>query len=50
MRQFTGEYVTNDLHILVTMLTKTLARFNAILVDDSQITPAHKLRVAVAGK
>jgi hypothetical protein len=50
MRQFTRKHVTDDLHILVTMFAKPLPCLNAILIDHPQITPAHKLGIAVTGK
>ena len=50
MRQFSRENVANNLHIAMAMLTKTHSCSHAILINDAQISPSHKLGVMVASK
>jgi hypothetical protein len=50
MRQIAGEHNAYDLHISMTMGTEACAGRNAIFIDDAQVTPAHALRVLIAGK
>src|ERR1043166_812693 len=50
MSQRALQNIRDDLHILMRMLAKTLARRYAILVDDPHRSKAHVPGVSIAGK
>ena len=48
--QFASQNVADDLHVTVTMGSKTRAWFNAIFIDHPQISPPHVGWIVVTGK
>ena len=48
--EFARQDISDDLHVLMAMGTKALSGGHTVFVDDSQIAPAHELRVVVIGK
>ena len=50
VRQLATEYVADDFHVLVAVRAKTLARRNAVFIDDAQVAKAHVRRVKITGE